>query len=641
MRILHVGKYYPPVAGGMERFLGDLVTAQRAAGHEVSVLVHDTGHGDARDDPPWLMRCPVWIRLFFAPISPRFPFWLAHAIRRYRPDVLHLHMPNLGPFWALLLPSARRIPWVVHWQSDIEFSKRSLRLAYPHYMIFERALLERAEAIIATSQAYLEASRPLASWRHKCHVVTLGVDPDRLPEVPRDEADALWTGQGLRLLAVGRLTYYKGFETLVRAVAGMLGVQLIVVGEGEERPRLEAVLEEARSHGAVRLLGAADDATLCRLLASCDLFCFPSRERTEAFGIVLMEAMRYGRALLVSRLAGSGVNWVAREGQNAVTAPIGDVAAWRAAIEDLAASPEKRRLLGHLGHERYLREFDIHKVARRIEGVYATALTARGADTLQLARPAFVRASAGGALAGDATWSRRGSKRLLVVIPALNEADDIGDVIREARAHGAIDVLVVDDGSTDATVAVALACGAAVARAPLWQGAWGAIQTGIRYAVRHGYDAVVTMDADGQHEPAYLPRLIEAAERGANVVIASCPSRGSRMRHLAWSYFRFLTGFEFDDLTSGFRYYDARACALLARQEATLLDYQDVGVLLLLRRARLRIAEISVAMNPRRHGASRVFSSWWTVARYMAETSLLCLARWHTPPRRGPRAAER
>jgi hypothetical protein len=120
------------------------------------------------------------------------------------------------------------------------------------------------------------------------------------------------------------------------------------------------------------------------------------------------------------------------------------------------------------------------------------------------------------------------------------------------------------------------------------------------------------------------------------VVIAACPERGSRMRHIAWAYFRFLTGLSFDDLTSGFRYYNERACRLLAREEATLLDYQDIGVLLLLRRAGLRIAEIAVAMQPRRSGASRVFSSWWTVARYMAETTLLCLARWNQPARSLP-----
>jgi len=106
------------------------------------------------------------------------------------------------------------------------------------------------------------------------------------------------------------------------------------------------------------------------------------------------------------------------------------------------------------------------------------------------------------------------------------------------------------------------------------------------------------------------------------------------MRHIAWRYFRFLTGFTLEDLTSGFRYYNARACRLLASQEATLLDYQDVGVLLMLHHAKLRIAEIPVAMNPRKYGASRVFSSWWTVAVYMAETSLLCLARWNAYSRK-------
>jgi hypothetical protein len=142
------------------------------------------------------------------------------------------------------------------------------------------------------------------------------------------------------------------------------------------------------------------------------------------------------------------------------------------------------------------------------------------------------------------------------------------------------------------------------------------------------------MDADGQHEPAYLPDLI-AQGRDADVVIAACTSRGSRARQAAWSYFRLLTGLRFDDLTSGFRYYNARACQLLASEEATLLDYQDIGVLLLLRRANLRISEISVLMNPRKSGASRIFFSWWTVGWYMAETSLLCLARWN-PARKRP-----
>ncbi len=158
------------------------------------------------------------------------------------------------------------------------------------------------------------------------------------------------------------------------------------------------------------------------------------------------------------------------------------------------------------------------------------------------------------------------------------------------------------------------------------------MQTGIRYAVRHGYAGVITMDADGQHEPAYLHEMI-AAGATHDVVIGACPERGSPLRKFAWGYFRALTGFGFEDLTSGFRYYNRKASTLLAEAEATLLDYQDIGVLLLLHKAGLTIKEIPVAMKRRQNGASRVFSSWWTVVRYMAETTLLCLARWNKKPK--------
>jgi hypothetical protein len=455
-------------------------------------------------------------------------------------------------------------------------------------------------------------------------VVPLGVAPQRLPDIAAAGEAHRWGPSGLRVLAVGRLTYYKGFETLVEAVAREPAVQLVLAGEGEERPALERAIAQSGAGTRIRMLGAVDDDALCRLLASCDVLCLPSRERTEAFGIVLVEAMRYGKPIVATELRGSGVTFVARQGQNALLVPPEDPAALAAALASLAAHPAQRQMLGTLGRERYLREFDIARVARGVRSVYAVALRMRaGADGELPARgPAPAHAGREAVAAGVA-----GAQRILVVIPALNEAACIGDVISQLRSLGGVDVLVVDDGSTDDTASIALLHGAKVARAPLWQGAWGAMQTGLRYALRKGYSGVVTMDADGQHEPAHLPRLLAAGET-ADVVIAACPTRGSRLRHVAWRYFRFLTGFAFEDLTSGFRYYNERACRILAADEATLLDYQDIGVLLLLRRARLQIAEVPVAMNPRRSGASRVFSSWWTVARYMTETSLLCLARW-------------
>lgn len=186
--------------------------------------------------------------------------------------------------------------------------------------------------------------------------------------------------------------------------------------------------------------------------------------------------------------------------------------------------------------------------------------------------------------------------------------------------------LVADDASTNDTGLRAREAGAFVLRAPLAQGAWGAMQTGIRYAVRHNFTSVVTMDVDGQHRTEEIGRLLDAA-RAADVVIGSCPSRGSPARKLAWRYFRFLTRFSLVDVTSGFRLYNSAACEVLACDDATLIDYQDMGVLLILRRANLQLVEVDVAMSVRVDGISRIFYSWWAVTRYMAEMTLLCVAK--------------
>lgn len=629
LRILHLGKYFPPAKGGIERFLADLVAAQRDAGDEPAVLVHrhDT---HSRNDPSWLLRCPVWVRLLFTPVSPAFGAWLSSAIARFAPSMLYLHMPNVSVFWALLVRPARRLAWVVHWHADVEPSRfrLGLRLAYPVYRVFERAVLERADAIIVTSRAYLDASEPLGPWRRKCRVVPLGIDASRLPpsDIVRAQGEALWQAGALRVLFVGRLTYYKGLETLVEAAAGVSEAEVLIAGEGEERSRIERAIRKTGVGARVRLLGEVDEVLLASLLASCDVFALPSRERTEAFGVALLEAMRYGKPLIVSHVAGSGVLEVAKDGENALLVPPEDVDAWRRALMLAATSPNRLRALGERGAVRFAREYDVRVVAARIREVLThTHLAAYMDADDPSGLPVDVVADSRRARAGE----------YLIVIPALNEAATVAEVVRKARAQSGADVVVVDDGSEDETRALALAAGAIVLRAPLWQGAWGAIQTGIRYAIRHGYAGVVTLDADGQHEPEHLLRLVAAAA-SADVVIAACPSRGSLARHVAWRYFRLLTGFDVEDLTSGFRYYNARACRLLAGEEATLLDYQDIGVLLLLRRSGLRVAEMLVPMNPRTTGKSRVFGSWWSVIRYMAETTLLCLARWGRPHERNP-----
>ncbi len=212
----------------------------------------------------------------------------------------------------------------------------------------------------------------------------------------------------------------------------------------------------------------------------------------------------------------------------------------------------------------------------------------------------------------------------IVVMPALNEEGVIGNLIRAVTAQGVREVVVIDDASDDATAQEAEAAGATVITLLERLGAWGATQTGIRYAVRRGALAVITMDSDGQHPPDALPQIVAPlGVSGSHVVIGCCPQRGSPLRQLAWRWIKRTSGLAMADITSGFRAYDRLAIRKLASWPATLIEYQDVGILLLLQNSGLKIRDISVAMNARTNGKSRIFRNWGVVAYYMAHTLLL------------------
>jgi hypothetical protein len=217
---------------------------------------------------------------------------------------------------------------------------------------------------------------------------------------------------------------------------------------------------------------------------------------------------------------------------------------------------------------------------------------------------------------------------VLVVIPARNESADVGRVVTAIRELG-LDVVVVDDDSSDHTAEVARAAGARLLCLPFHGGAWAAIQTGIRFALRRGYRYVITVDADGQHLPHEVRKLLNATREhpAANVLIGACPERANLRRRLAWRALRWLSGLAVEDLTSGFRVYDTDSMRLLVHVKHSLFEYQDVGVLLCLRRHGLTLREIPVSMQPRLHGHSRVFQSWPMVAYYLIYSALIGSSR--------------
>ena len=379
MRVLHIGKFYPPFAGGMENFMGDLLPALERRDIHTAALVH--GHEFGRravynnDMAAGVHRVPCYGSLLYAPISPGFALALRREIHAFRPDILHMHLPNTSAFLAMAMPSAREIPWVIQWQSDIVNSDvdRRLAIAYGLYQPLERRFLKKASAIIASTPPYFETSEPLSSWREKCRVIPLGLDETRLKMPGRDSMDwahGIWQTGRTRILSVGRLTYYKGHEFLIRAAANLPQSHIIIVGEGDRKEYLRGLIRELGLERRVELTGFMPDDKLWALHATSDLFCLPSIERTEAFGLVLLEAMRYSKPVVASDVPGSGMGWIIRHMETGLLVKPGAVDDLAQALQLLSQRPDLRERMAEAGRKRFYAVFRIDHVADRISSVY-------------------------------------------------------------------------------------------------------------------------------------------------------------------------------------------------------------------------------------------------------------------------------
>lgn len=383
MRILHIGKFYPPFSGGMENFLGDLIPALCNTGVFAKALVHDTPQLSfvtaGFDRTARVHRVPCYGNILYAPVSPAFPYYLNRIINSFRPEILHLHLPNTSAFAVMALSSARHIPWVVHWHSDVVVSEidRRMAAAYRLYHPFEQRLLSLSRAIVATSPPYLATSAALAPFRNKCRVIPLGLDRKRLkPCGPnlKKWAENTWGDKNTRVLAIGRLTYYKGHETLVGAAEKTPGIKVIIAGEGDRKRYLKGLISEKGVKDKVVLSGYLEEEKLQALLASCDCLCLPSVERTEAFGLVLLEAMAWGKAIVATRVPGSGMGWVVEHGKTGTLVPPNDATALAGALQNLSRQPEKRMEMGKAAKEKFNRFFRIGGVAEEVKLLYRDIL---------------------------------------------------------------------------------------------------------------------------------------------------------------------------------------------------------------------------------------------------------------------------
>jgi glycosyltransferase involved in cell wall biosynthesis len=378
MKVLHVYRtYFPDPPGGLQEAIRQICLAASSFGVESRIFaLSPNPHPAQLDRPEGLV---VRERSWWAPAScdlggmaalQRFSEQAAWA------DVLHFHFP--WPYADLLnlLPVAKR-PKVMTYHSDIVRQRFLLRLYGP----LMRRTLRSMDAVVATSPAYIQTSPFLNRLVHeqRLKAIPLGIEDHFVRRAQGDvESEVLkrlnLTGRGF-VLALGVLRYYKGFHTLVEA-AGMIGKPIVIAGSGPEEGKLK-VLAGALGADNVIFAGQVTDPEKRDLLHACTLLALPSHLRSEAFGMVLIEASMYAKPMVCCEV-GSGTSFVNIDGETGFVVPPEDPESLAKAINRLMEDDDLAKDYGMAARQRYERMFSGETQGRAYASLYREIVDNKG-----------------------------------------------------------------------------------------------------------------------------------------------------------------------------------------------------------------------------------------------------------------------
>lgn len=380
MRILQLTKFYPPYQGGMETVVFDITERLNRRGHTADVLCSNTNRSTVVEQAASgyrITRAANFGRILSTSIAPAIIWHLLKQRTAY--DLIHIHMPD--PLTAAALFLARpRSRIIVHWHSDVVAQRRALTF----YLPLQNWLLRRADAVIATSPPYLEGSPWLRKVQDKVFVVPLGTDVRASSIIGQNNEEAVAIKQAaleLRsryrnrpiVFSLGRMAYYKGFDVLIDAARKISSDAVVIVGGGGELLETHRKkVEDLGLQDRIDFIGPVPSDMLPVYYAAADLFCLPSVARSEAFGVVLIEAMAMGVPVITTNIPGSGVPWVNSHNISGLNVAPGDSTALATAIDAVTQNPELRARLRCGARQRYLNNFTADKMVDGIEAVYAT-----------------------------------------------------------------------------------------------------------------------------------------------------------------------------------------------------------------------------------------------------------------------------
>lgn len=366
MKILHIYKDYYPILGGIENHVRMVAEEQVKRGHDVTVLVTSRSlHGQTLEmNGVRLIRAGRLATVASAPISLSLAGWL----RRLPADVAHLHSPYpIGE--AAYLAAGRTKAMVITYHSDIVRQRSLLRVYGP----ILRRLLQRADRILPTNARYVETSPWLQPVAAKCTVIPLGIDLERFANADPARVQALRARYGESIiLFVDRLRYYKGLEYLLQAMRSIAAC-LLVIGSGPMEKPWRELGAELGLKDRVSFLGDIADDELPAYEHAARLFVLPSSQRSEAFGVSMLEAMASGLPAISTEL-GTGTSFVNKHGETGLVVPPADPQALVGAINRLLADAELRQRMAAAARARAWGLFSKEAMVTRILEVYGEVL---------------------------------------------------------------------------------------------------------------------------------------------------------------------------------------------------------------------------------------------------------------------------
>jgi rhamnosyl/mannosyltransferase len=368
IKVLQVGKYYPPYRGGMETHLADLCQQMKGRVELDVVVAHGSNDSKKKTlreevDGIEVTRLASPWHILGNPVNPE----LVEKIQRAEADIVHLHWPNPLALLAYQL-SGTKAKLVVTYQSDIIRQKLTGSLLKP---LLDRAF--RRATIIATSPNYLASSPVLRQFEKNCHIIPLGIDPHRMQGADDRKVRELKQRFGENyILATGRHVYYKGFQYLVEAMKGVQG-QLVLAGDGPLRLELENQAQQLGVADRVHFVGSVSDGDLKALYTACGVFAFPSVARSEAFGLVQLEAMSLGKPVVNTWLE-SGVPFVSLHEQTGLTVKPCDPAELGQALQTILSDSDLRAKQGDAARRRVYEEFTLEQMGNRVFRLYEAVM---------------------------------------------------------------------------------------------------------------------------------------------------------------------------------------------------------------------------------------------------------------------------